>query len=342
MDLVAVYMGAAPENKVRLAAAVRIACVIDQSVHSPFFSRTFKHEPEINTGITANSVGRKQFPAIKPAWGPAGEIKMNPVKAFSAALAATIMIAGLSPAFAQTRTDPVPDRPRTERGDGDGEVQKPIQAKLPRGADGTTCIAESLDLSVGFGVLLENETGKVIPKGTVITLYVQPGNIQQMLQLNFDWKPGVHLSYTFFGDYSYLSLPMECSFKLSPGRGPAEPRFEIPADEPKRQVIPRWKFQPQSTPVPPEQEDFVPDPADFACWVDIDENGVRTVYIKNVSDVGYPPGTSIAVTFDNGKTLTMTWVGYFGDGKTEDQPLANEAYWGTPETCTVEVRIAGD
>jgi len=267
---------------------------------------------------------------------------MNVLKVFSAAVTAAIIIAGLSPAFAQTRTDPIPDRPRTHNGGGNGEVQKPVQAKLPHGAEGTTCAADSLDLSVGFGVSLENETGKVIPRGTVITLFVQPGNIQQLLQLNFDWKPGVHLNYTFFGDYSDLSLPMACSFKLSPGRGPAEPKFKLPAKEPKRQMAPKWKIQPQSAPVPPEQENFVADPADFACWVEVDENGVRTVYIKNISDVGYPPGTSIAVTFDNGKTLTKTWVGYFGDGKTEDEPLANEAYWGTPETCTVEVRLSED
>ena len=66
---------------------------------------------------------------------------MNVLKVFSAAVTAAIIIAGLSPAFAQTRTDPIPERPRTHTGGGDGEVQKPVQAKLPHGAgevDATT------------------------------------------------------------------------------------------------------------------------------------------------------------------------------------------------------------
>lgn len=238
--------------------------------------------------------------------------------------AAALLVGAASSAFARdTRADTEPTR--IEHGGGDSEVDNPVMAKLPRGAEGTSCVVGNLNGVEGFYVALENETGKVIPKGTVITLYVQPGNIQKLLKLNFDWKPGVDLSYDFFGDAS-LVLPAECSFKLSPGRGPAEPKFKVPAED-------------SPVPLPPGDDDLVPDPADFACWVEVDENGLRTVHLKNISDTAYPPGTTIAVTFDNGKTFHATWVGYFGDGSTKVDPLPNEAYWGTPETCTVEVRI---
>lgn len=231
-------------------------------------------------------------------------------------LAVSAMLAtATSPAFAQHRDSRgETEQPHIENGEGDGEIDKPAVARLPRGAEGTSCVADSLDLSVGFGVNLENETGKVIPKGTVITLYVQPGNIQRLLELNFDWKPGAHLSYTFFGDYSDLSLPMECSFKLSPGRGPAEPKFEIPVEEPKRQIIPKWEIKPTERYIP-AKPDFVK--AELECtpytWGSFD--GYFMKFVGPEPD-GLPPGTVIYwQTLPDGKIHQLTFTNGLPAGK---------------------------
>ena len=266
---------------------------------------------------------------------------MDALKRFSIAAMATVLVAGLAPAEARDTRDtrPEPERPQIERnGGGDSSsTDIKIEPRLPKSSDGLSCV---IDYEPGGSYAYAvNNSGKDIPAGTVVVWYAQPGNIQEYYQLNWDWKAGDILWIPVKDDDKVHEISF-CAIKISTLR--PKPEEPVGGHEPVRdQGGDNGPFN-EPVPVPPEQEDFVPDPADFACWVEVDENGERTVHLKNISDTAYPPGTSIAVTFDNGKHYTKTWVGYFADGKSEVDSLSNEAYWGTPETCTVEVRIIED
>ena len=115
---------------------------------------------------------------------------MDVLERFSLALMAAVVVVGAAPAFSQTRdTRPEqPDRPTTEpqrpsvgsdrQGDGDSQVSDGpiVERSLPASPPGFECLIAADGTSLEYAYVVNN-TGKTIPHGTMITWYVQPGNI---------------------------------------------------------------------------------------------------------------------------------------------------------------------
>lgn len=153
---------------------------------------------------------------------------MDALKRFSIAAMATLLVAGLTPALAQTRdTRPEPQRPRVENGGGSdsSSTDIKIEPRLPKSTDGVRCLIKQTH--GGPEVTVVNGTGKVIPAGTVVTFYMQPGNIQKTFKLETDWQPGQPIAVPV--KLAELPQDAECAVKLATPDGGPEPETK---DEP--------------------------------------------------------------------------------------------------------------
>jgi len=128
---------------------------------------------------------------------------------------AAVVVAGATPAFSQTRdTRPEPERPTVDRSDNDsssGDADQSEATSSPRITPGISCIVDIRD-GGKLEAKLVNSTGKMIPAGTIITVYIQPGNIQQHYKLQKDWGPGFSLRVSL--DANEVSLPAFCSVRV--------------------------------------------------------------------------------------------------------------------------------
>jgi hypothetical protein len=148
------------------------------------------------------------------------ELEMDALKRFSLALMAAALVVGTTPAFSQTRdTRPTePDRPTTEQGEKDSSEERadPAQSRrLPKATPGTDCEAHA-DGNGAWEVTVANESGNTLAAGTVLTLYLQPGNVQKTFKLETDWYPGTEIDVTVkAGDFE---LGARCVVKIMPKR----------------------------------------------------------------------------------------------------------------------------
>jgi hypothetical protein len=131
-------------------------------------------------------------------------------------------ILATSPALAQTR-DGRDDQPQVNNGSDHGSTagDEVVKWKLPKSTRGITCTP------LEDGILyakLTNGTGATIPAGSVVTLYIDPGEQVRHITLKYDWLPGATLK---IGVSDNLDLEIACSAKVklssdgTPGNPPA-------------------------------------------------------------------------------------------------------------------------
>ena len=112
------------------------------------------------------------------------------------ALAAVVVVSA-TPAFARD-TRPETDRPSIEqKGDGDS-ARHADDLRLPRSSRGMQCHIGGTRKGVAY-VEVVNDTGKVIPAGSTVTIYTQPGNVQKLFTVQKDWQPGQKLDVPLKG-----------------------------------------------------------------------------------------------------------------------------------------------
>ncbi|KQW78223.1 hypothetical protein ASC89_15650 [Devosia sp. Root413D1] len=210
---------------------------------------------------------------------------MDAFKRFSLALMAAVVVAGATPAFSQTRdTRPTePDRPTIEQGEKGGSEERADRAqpgRLPKGTPGTECKL-AWDGDQISGVLLTNDTGKMIPVGTVITVYIQPGNIQKQYKVTADWHPGTVVDIAI--DVGSVTSIAACSMKVQPDRS-----GQLPQPEPEKP----WYMQGEVS---------------FYCtvvWRWDPPPGRPFVSFKNDGDVMIPAGTTITYMLPLGEAVS--------------------------------------
>jgi len=183
-------------------------------------------------------------------WGRKQEkLEMDALKRFSLALMAAVVVAGATPAFSQTRdTRPTePDRPRIDRSDHDGssgDADEPEATTAPRITAGIGCMVDQRD-GDKLEAKLVNATGKAIPAGTVITVYIQPGNIQQHYKLPKDWGPGFALRVSL--DANDVQLPAFCSVRVG-SLQPVHDGMENAGPRPDKTPPSKPPYKPRETP----------------------------------------------------------------------------------------------
>lgn len=214
---------------------------------------------------------------------------MDAFKRFSLALMAAVVVAGATPAFSQTRdTRPTePDRPTIEQGEkggGGSDRAEPERVnRLPQPSPGTACEAHA-DGNGFWEVTVTNETGKTIPAGTVLTLYLQPGNVQKTFKLETDWYSGTGIDVTVkAGEFE---LGARCVVKVMPkradtgGRGLPQPEGEVP-----------WYAQ---------------GPATFRCIeLHVITDDAVVVRLFNDGATAIPAGTKIVFQLPDGQWYTL-------------------------------------
>lgn len=255
---------------------------------------------------------------------------MNPLKSFLVAAAATIVVASLSPAFAQTRTDPVPDRPRTDLdrpsdshgGDSDFDDGPQIDGKLPTTPVGFECHIEDDGTPPAYAYVVNN-TGKLIPHGTVITWYVQPGNIVKTYKVEIDWMPGVSI-WIPDADNAIKTLPATCAISLRVVANPT-PAGEDPAADGPTILTKRQLREQSDRPIPLKCEmKYV-----MGKWVPV------VTYDGPAGLVGGPQTLTIEVQ-PGGKTLISQIYGEWTPGTKQtlvNWPGEDDPYIDPP-TCT--------
>jgi hypothetical protein len=216
---------------------------------------------------------------------------MDALKRFSLALMAAVVVTGTTPAFSQTRdTRPTePDRPTIERSDddnGEAEVTERIH-RLPKGSPNISC-AVIFDGTDFVEITVSNDTGKTIPAGTVITLYVQPGDVEKLYKLETDWDPGTEIEVMLkAGD---IKAPARCSVRVKPERA------ERGLPQPEKDVS--W---------------YAAGDVDFECVV-IEKYGKLLVQFKNTGEISILAGATFTYTLPWGQTVTYVLDGPVGAG----------------------------
>lgn len=211
---------------------------------------------------------------------------MDALKRFSLAALAAILVAGAAPAFAQTRTDPEPDRPRVEDGDhGDSETARAQEGRLPKSTEGIRCLVK--EGHGGLAVSVVNGTGKVIPAGTIVMFYMQPGNIQKLFKLEADWAPGKPIEVPLKG--VQVSADSTCAVKVAP---PTNEPTETPDD------LPETPSNPLETPDDPPEPSQV---GEVGCKVITGPPPFEaTLDFKNIGQYNLPAGTKVMTVMPDG------------------------------------------
>lgn len=229
---------------------------------------------------------------------------MDAFRRFSLALMAAVVVAGATPAFSQTRdTRPTePDRPTIEQGEKGGSEERvdPAQpGKLPKGSPGMLCELTWDDNEI-VGVLVTNDTGKLIPAGTMVTVYVQPGGIQKQYKVTADWHPGQALDIAI--DIGGVQSIAACSIKLKPERNSNE--LPQPAEDTP------W---------------YLSGKVEFSCSVNWNSSvAPAQLYIglMNRGNVTIPKGTKIVFVLPSGEWMTYVLEKDWLPGEVFTLPLA--------------------
>lgn len=227
---------------------------------------------------------------------------MRFAKAISLLALGALVTTGIMPANARdTRTET--DRPRIESGGGgDSRPEEQAKPRLPKSTVGVRCVIK--EGHSGFGAQLVNGTGKVIFAGSVVTVYIQPGNVQKQFVLETDWLPGDPLPVPLKG--VELTAVSTCAVKVEF----AEPK--PPASTPDM-----WKFT---------CEEYLP----FS---------PGSLKVENTTPYPIPEGTHIKVTVMPGPVEyeVVTWgkISNFGGIVFED--LLAAQFPNGIESCSAEV-----
>lgn len=147
---------------------------------------------------------------------------MNILKAISLLALATVLSA---PTLTQAQSRG--DQPQRFDGGGTNYGDKELEPgrRLPRSTEDTLCQVQDKGTE-GFSVVIVNTTGEEIPAGTVVTIYLEPGNIQKSFKLEKPWKDGTLL---FVPDWRPMDTPTDCAVKVAPWRDvKADPVFTKP------------------------------------------------------------------------------------------------------------------
>lgn len=190
-------------------------------------------------------------------------------------LAATAIFLATTPSLAQTRDDRPSYRPQHEQHESDRD-EKADEGRLPKGTAGTLCDFTWDDGKV-TGVVLTNDTGKVIPAGTVITVHVQPGNIHKQYKVTSDWHSGQTIEVPV--NVGGVASIAACSMKVRPERAQKPGRIQLDREVP-------WYEQGIIT---------------FRC-IDVGEFG--SVRLFNDGAAAIPAGTKIIFQLPDGQWYT--------------------------------------
>lgn len=147
---------------------------------------------------------------------------MSILKAISL-LALATMLSAPTLAQAQTRGDQPQRFDGGETSYGDNEPNP--ARRLPRSTDDTFCQIQDKGAE-GFNVVVINTTGEDIPAGTVVTIYLQPGDIQKSFKVEQPWLDGFLM---FLPNWRPMDTPTDCAVKIAPRRDVKdEPIFTRP------------------------------------------------------------------------------------------------------------------
>lgn len=239
---------------------------------------------------------------------------MNVLRRLSIVTMAAILAASAVPVFAQDTRDtrPRPERPVVEHDNGGSDAADvEPDARKPKSSAGLSCV---IDYSPGGSYAYAvNNTGKDVPKGTVVVWYAQPGNIQEYYQLGWDWKAGDILWIPVKDDDKVQEISF-CAIKISTLRPkPEEPEEgtepirdqgdgnDNPFQEPKRNV--------------PAKPDFVKAELECTPYTAESFDGYFMKFVGPKPD-GLPPGTVIYwQTLPDGKIHQMTFTNGLPPGK---------------------------
>jgi len=230
--------------------------------------------------------------------------------ALAAAVAAT-------PAFAQRDTRPDPDKPRIERQDHQEERADNTE-RLRKSSPGMACEL-TWDGNLISGVIVKNDTGKTIKAGTVVTVYIQPGNIEKQYKVTADWPSGTEMDISI--DVGGVESIAACAIRIKPERadkGLPQPTEETP-----------W---------------YLTGEVGFGCHLawrskGFDKPAELYIMFRNTGDVTIPAGTKIVFVLPSGEWMTYIVPKDWPPYGTLDLPLtySNERgdfYNASGQTCT--------
>lgn len=198
-------------------------------------------------------------------------------------LALGAIIAFATPAFAQRDTRPDPDRPKIER-PGNDERAEVNTDRLRESSPGMACEL-TWDGNLISGVVVKNDTGKTIKAGSVVTVYIQPGNIEKQYKVVADWYSGTEMDIAI--DVGGVDSIAACSIRIKPDR--ADKGLPQPAEETP------WYLQGD---------------VEFDCHIRWKSTGPTTpaqLYVQfyNTGDVTIPAGTKIVFVLPSGERMTL-------------------------------------
>lgn len=220
-----------------------------------------------------------------------------------------------------------PERPPIEsRGGGgsshDTDRDPQPERRLPKSSKGMICRVGEARNGV-FYVSLINDTGAVIPAGSTVTVYVQPGNVEKLYKVDKDWQPGQKLDLPLKG--VALGEDAACSVRVKlaePAPTPDEPDEpqdggeepggnDAPGDKPFS--VPGGTITGDTGPLGDSED---PDKLMSAACVIYPWGRVDLV---NSGNVMWPSGAVLEVTLPNGQVYKI-WGTGFGPGGTAQIP----------------------
>ena len=215
-----------------------------------------------------------------------------------------------------TRTET--DQPRgggAEGGTSYGDNLPEPEPGLPTTTKGFSCVVVDSKLA-DYEAVITNNTGVIIPEGTQITIYIQPGDIQKTFKLSKYWMPAADIFTLVHGEFDG---PMECAFRISYRKGE------------KEDSTPTFKVPERGDPLTIEAHQTV----ELSCKIGINENGDYYIFVEQDAVKVMPAGAVITMTtHPDGKVYTATTSQkiYKGGGPVWLDPKFRAG--GVPTSCT--------
>lgn len=209
-----------------------------------------------------------------------------------------------------TRTET--DQPRVDTHDGGTSYTDNMpepERGLPKTSKGFSCVM--LDSKLGdYEATVTNNTGVIIPEGTNITIYVEPGHIQKTFKLSHYWMPGAEIATIINGDFDG---PVECAFRISyrPGE--------------KEDDTPKFKVPQRGEPLTIEAHQTV----ELSCEIGISPDGTYYIFVSQDAVHKMPEGA------------TVTWTTHPDEKSSTSQPLPAIYNGGGVQWFKVDFRKGG-